>query len=214
VPFRIGAWRHTGFSVHNGVRVRDARERKNLAQYMLRAPFSLEKMRYDARTGTVIYRSHMHKTLKRNFQVIPGVQWLELLCSHIPDRFERLVRYAGWYSTRCRGKRARSGPAPVKADSVPLDEIGDAIQARSTWAPLIHKVFEVNPLECPRCKGPMRVIALLDQPGVVRRILEHLHLWLPDEMSGPARGPPAFDCESEAGEPEPTLTYHPVPDIA
>ena len=33
---------------------------------------------------------------------------------------------------------------------------------RSTWARLIHKVYEVDPLECPRCKGPMRVIALID----------------------------------------------------
>ena len=39
---------------------------------MLRAPMSLEKMTYDAATGTVIYRSKMHAGLKRNFQVMPG----------------------------------------------------------------------------------------------------------------------------------------------
>ena len=76
------AWRHSGFSVHNGVRVRahDADGRKKLAQYMLRAPFSLEKMSYDdrrkslwdARSGMVIYRSRLHKGLKRNFQLMPG----------------------------------------------------------------------------------------------------------------------------------------------
>src|SRR5712692_6397122 len=102
-------WRHSGFSVHNGVRVRagDAEGRKKLAQYMLRAPFSLEKMTYLSDTGMVMYRSHMHKGLKRNFQLMPGAQWLELLCRHIPDRFEHLVRYVGWYSTRCRGQWAR-----------------------------------------------------------------------------------------------------------
>ncbi len=42
----------------------------------VRAPMSLEKMRYDAETGTVIYRSKMHLGLKRNFQVMPGAQWL------------------------------------------------------------------------------------------------------------------------------------------
>src|SRR6266571_831879 len=42
------AWRHSGFSVHNGVRVPagDIEGRKKLAQYMLRAPLSLEKMTY------------------------------------------------------------------------------------------------------------------------------------------------------------------------
>ena len=74
-------WRHSGFSVHNSVRVRghDAEGRIKLAQYMLRAPFSLEKMTYDARSGMVIYRSRMHQGLKRNFQLMPGAQWLELL---------------------------------------------------------------------------------------------------------------------------------------
>jgi hypothetical protein len=57
--------------------------------------------------GMVVYRSHMHKGLKRNFQLMPGAQWLELLCRHIPDRFEHLVRYVGWYSTRVRGDRPR-----------------------------------------------------------------------------------------------------------
>ena len=105
------------------MRVRDAARRQKLAQYMLRAPFSLEKMCYDDRrkslwdehTGMVLYRSHMHKGLKRNYQLMPGAQWLELLCSHIPDRFEQLVRYTGWYSNRVRGERARRSAVDLGA---------------------------------------------------------------------------------------------------
>jgi hypothetical protein len=33
---------------------------------------------------------------------MPGAQWLELLCKHIPDRYEHLVRQPGWYSSRAR----------------------------------------------------------------------------------------------------------------
>ena len=104
-------WRHSGgFSAHNQVRVagEDREGRMKLAGYMIRAPMSLEKMSYDAATGTVIYRSKMHLGLKRNFQVMPGAQWLELLCKHIPDRHEHLVRYVGWYSNRARGERAKA----------------------------------------------------------------------------------------------------------
>ena len=59
---RMLGWRYSGFSVHNQVRVdaQDPEARKKLAGYMLRAPMSLEKMTYDAKTGTVIYRSKMH----------------------------------------------------------------------------------------------------------------------------------------------------------
>ncbi len=42
----------------------DAGGRKKLAGYMLRAPMSLAKMRYDAETGTVLYRSKMHLGLR------------------------------------------------------------------------------------------------------------------------------------------------------
>ena len=79
---------------------------------MLRAPMSLEKMTYDAATGTVIYRSKMLLGLKRNFQVMPGARWLELLCRHIPDRYEHLVRYAGRAGHRPdKGLRIRRGDA-------------------------------------------------------------------------------------------------------
>jgi hypothetical protein len=49
-----------------------------------------------------------------------------------------------------------------------------ASRARSAWARLIHKVYEVDPLECPRCGAPMQVIALIEDAAVIRRILEHL----------------------------------------
>jgi len=39
--------------------------------------------------------------------VMPRAQWPALLCRHIPDRFEHLVRHVGWYSNRARGSRAK-----------------------------------------------------------------------------------------------------------
>ncbi len=82
-------------------------------------------MTYLPETGMVMYRSHVHKSLKRNFQLMPGAQWLELLCRHIP-RFEHLVRYVGWYSTRVRGERARKA---VPAEAVQAAEDGEAVAA-------------------------------------------------------------------------------------
>lgn len=209
-------WRYCGgFSAHNQVRVaREDREgRIKLAGYMIGAPMSLEKMTYDAATGTVIYRSKMHAGLKRNFQVMPGAQWLELLCKHIPDRHEHLVRYVGWYSNRARGERAKALKAQQPAKTPPAAEAAVsefATRAKATWARLIRKVYEADPLVCPKCKGPMRVIALIDDPAVVRRILEHLGRWAPEPAE---RGPPAQapDWPQNAVIP---ITYRPVPDIA
>ena len=98
---------------------------------------------------------------------MPGAEWLALLCKHIPDRYEHLVRYVGWYSNRARGERAKQAsphagaalPAPSEQPSTEF-----AARAKATWARLMRKVYEADPLECPKCRsvksGPLRVIAL------------------------------------------------------
>jgi hypothetical protein len=55
-------------------------------------------------------------------------------------------------------------------------------RAEAAWARLIRKVYESDPLECPKCKGPMRVIALIEDPVVVRAILTHLGRWQPKAL--------------------------------
>jgi len=153
----------------------------------------------------------MHKPFKRNFQIMSGADWLALLCSHIPDRFEHLVRYAGWYSNRSRGKRRLSGADSAAAAPPEVADVHEARRVRSTWARLIHKVYEVDALECPRCKGPMRAISLIEDKAVICKILTHLGLWEPQAEAGIGPGPPASDPPKPAAQ---ILTYHPVPDIA
>ena len=51
--------------------------------------------------------------IKIPFVFMPGAEWLALLCEHIPDRYEHLVLYVGWYSNRSRGARTAKAPAPV-----------------------------------------------------------------------------------------------------
>lgn len=60
----------------------------------------------------------MHRGLKRNFQVMPGAEWLEQLRKHIPDRYEHLVRYCGWYSNRARGEPPERSP-PIGHEAWP-----------------------------------------------------------------------------------------------
>ena len=45
-----------------------------------------------------------------------------------------------------------------------------------TWAMLIRKIYEVDPLRCPKCGGEMKVIALIHEPDTISGILEHLGL--------------------------------------
>ncbi len=169
---RMCQWRHSGFSVHNQVRVKagDAAGRRRLARYMIRNPFALAKMTYDPNTAMVIYRSKLHATLKRNYQLMPALKWLRLLLNHIPDKYEHLVRYYGYYSNRSRGTRRLAEPLSDEHAQITIDDRPPDRRCKANWARLIQKVYEVDPLECPNCGAAMRIIALIDQPAVIERI--------------------------------------------
>jgi hypothetical protein len=53
-----------------------------------------------------------------------------------------------------------------------LDNKGCFRQTRSTWARLIRKIFEADPLERP-CGGRMRIVSFITDPRVVDRILRY-----------------------------------------
>jgi hypothetical protein len=42
------------------------------------------------------------------------------------------------------------------------------------WAGLIAKVYEIDPLICPRCGFEMSLIAVITDPSEVRKIMRHL----------------------------------------
>jgi hypothetical protein len=55
------------------------------------------------------------------------------------------------------------------------------------WAELLRRVFSVDALLCPRCGGPMMVLAFLTDLDVVTKILDHLSLPSASPALTPAR---------------------------
>ena len=73
---------------------------------------------------------------------------------------------------------------------------------------LIKKVWEADPLLCPKCSREMRIVALIDDREVIERILCHLGLWRQGVRVFPARAPPELDewvIESCYNDPFPCL---------
>ena len=75
--------------------------------------------------------------------------------------------------------------------------------ASKKWRELIKKVWEVEPPISQKCGNPMRVIALIDDPGVIFEILSHLGLWDSVNAQPRSRAPPRQDSAaySSPGEP-------------
>jgi len=92
----------------------------------------------------------------------------------------------------CRGKRRKAeaengevvgagGPSGAERD-----EARNARALRRSWAQLIKRIYEVDPLVCPSCGSEMKVIAFITEHDVVDAILRHL---AKAEVRSP-RGPP------------------------
>jgi len=45
-----------------------------------------------------------------------------------------------------------------------------------SWAEMIWKVYEADPMVCPQCGGRMKVVAFITEYVVVDRIIDHLKL--------------------------------------
>jgi hypothetical protein len=61
---------------------------------------------------------------------------------------------------------------------------------------LIQKIYELDPLTCPKCQGKMRIIAFIEDPEIVKKIIKHLALWAQKATPPPkANAPPmAPEC--------------------
>jgi len=44
------------------------------------------------------------------------------------------------------------------------------------WAAMIRKVYEVDPMVCPKCGGTMKVVVFITDYAAVDRIIDHLKL--------------------------------------
>jgi hypothetical protein len=219
-----------GFSVHADNQIaRDDRDgQKALAEYILRNAFSEQKITTIEDTGTVIYRSGMtHGSNKKNFEVFSAEEFIAAITQHIPDKSFQMVRYYGWYSNRGRGERIKAEPmmagdeptSPAATPQVEVLDVSDYKRPRipsKTWRELIKKIWEVDPLSCPRCAHEMKIISLINEPDVIEHILRHLGLWRqhPDlhetKTKAPPDGPVVFEDYDDGwpGYEEPVIIYH------
>jgi hypothetical protein len=204
----------TGFSVDSSVVVPagDTATLARLARYFMRAPVSLERLTVDEALTEVIYAPRRgHDDAEPETSASDHYDPLEFLARvlvHVPARRLHMVRYFGAYASVARARDRAAHAAEAQAEGAPTDASsagqqaqGDETEApnrkelRRRWADLIRRVYEVDPLVCPRCRAPMRIIAVITEPEVIRKILRHLDRHVPE------RGPPSSPAEPSAAEP-------------
>jgi hypothetical protein len=116
------------------------------------------------------------------------LDFIARVTSHIPDKGQVTVRYYGLYANAHRGKIKKTSHA-----AFPLRIVEEELRRLPAkgWAEMIRKVYEVDPLTCPKCGATMKIIAFL--ADYARR--------------GPHHQPPQADlCRGQAPSPSESLS--------
>ena len=99
-------------------------------------------------------------------KIFDALEWLAAMCSHVPNKGEQMVRYYGFYSNVSRGKRKKHDQDGLIPSILEPD--GSSKEHRRNWARLIRKIYEVDPLTCPKCSGKLKIISVIEDEEVTR----------------------------------------------
>ena len=192
-----------GFSLHAATHLHanDRAGLERLCRYGARGPLSLGRLS-KAADGKVRY------TMKRVIRgkqdlVMTGLELVEKLAVLVPPPRVNLVRYHGVFAPGSKlrsmvvpmGARATAAcPKPDEtkpdvAEGKPPQQLTRDKTSRIDWASLLKQVFQIDILACAKCGGRMKVLAVIDQPDVVTKILGHLGMPTVPEGIAPARLP-------------------------
>jgi hypothetical protein len=191
-----------GFDLHANVWVpaRDRAGLERLCRYLLRPPLAQERRRQrtDGRVLLELRKAWRDGTSHLLFE---PMEFLEKLAALTPRPGINLIVYHGVLAPHSRWRALVVAYRGSGAGDLGGAECSGAAPGKAaagkprywSWAALMRRAFDLDVLACPRCGGRLRLLATVEEPGVVRKILAHLGLLLSPDRPGPAPpGPGGF----------------------
>jgi hypothetical protein len=169
-----------GFSLHAGVAAkaqqRDKLER--LCRYITRPAVS-EKRLSLTRQGKVRYELKTPYRDGTTHVIFEPVDFIAKLAALVPKPRVNLTRFHGVFAPNSK-YRARVTPAKRGKGSKPKaaveseDKTPAQHHAAMTWAQRLKRVFNIDVETCRACGGTAKVIACIEDPVLIKKILTHL----------------------------------------
>jgi hypothetical protein len=117
-------------------------------------------------------------------------------CEHSPAQDTTRSKREGTGAAACLDGGTGPEPArPSAPEPAPDRRSRGCVQAATRhipWAQLLKRVHQLDALLCPKCGGTLRLIALILDQNVARRILESLGLPSKAPVNARARAPTLF----------------------
>jgi hypothetical protein len=184
-----------GFSVFASSRVAaDDRDRlEKLCRYVARPPLANERLK-ETNDGRIAIELKKPRRAGETHAFLTPLQFLRRVASLVPPAGMNLIRYFGILGPAAE-HRGKVVPEPqVQLDLPPNGAEPDPMRNKGgvDWASLLRRVYDIDALKCT-CGGRIRIISVIEDPGVIRRILSHLNLPVEAPRISPARAPPEDD---------------------
>jgi hypothetical protein len=125
---------------------------------------------------------------------LEALAFIARLAALVPSPRRHLTRYFGVLSSHAS---SRSEVVPAPAAPAPSDDKGMPASKSKyiPWAELLRKTFGFE-IVCQKCQSPLRLIALIKNEDIAKKILVAMHLPAEVPRLHPARPPPQ---EAEGG---------------
>ena len=121
------------------------------------------------------------------------LEFMQRLAALVPRPRLHLIRFHGVLAPHAK-LRAAIVPVPAQTANAADCEHAHGAPARMSWARLLKRVFDIDIEHCPRCGGKLKIIAAIEEPAVIERILTHLGLSAQPPPRVPARRAELFQA--------------------
>ena len=168
-----------GFSLHAGVAAkanqRDKLER--LCRYITR-PAIAEKRLSLTKQGLVRYELKTPYRDGTTHVIFEPVDFIAKLAALVPKPRVNLTRYHGVFAPNSKHRvwvtPARRGKGNWKVAAGQDENTPAQRHVAMTWAQRLKRVFNIDVETCRACGGSAKVIACIEDPVIIRKILNHL----------------------------------------
>ena len=199
-PFSDTVGKVAGFSLHAGVAAK-AHERnklERLCRYISRPAVS-EKRLSLIPNGNIRYQLKTPYRDGTTHVIFEPLDFIARLAALVPKPRVNLTRFHGVFAPNSKHRSLVTKAGRGKGNKVkPTSETQDQTQAERhaamTWAQRLKRVFNIDIETCRECGGTVRVIACIEDPVVIQKILTHLTEKAAHEalsLLPSARAPPA-----------------------
>ncbi len=118
------------------------------------------------------------------------LEFMQRLAALVPRPRLNLIRFHGVLAPNAKLRSEIIPGGSENSNDTPDDPGGAPHQsapARMSWARLLKRVFGIDLEHCPHCGGTLKIIAAIEDPSVITRILTHLGLPIRAPPRAPAR---------------------------